>query len=80
MTEWQLGYDSAGDSLPSSITVLSSAVVNGVRTVTITRPAATASYAFPKAAGALNVISAVGLTSALSYVDACAAPCAIQIV
>jgi len=71
VTEWLLGYDTMGERLPpvgagSSLKVLSSTVVNGVRTVTISLPASSASYTFPKAAGLLNVISAVGLTSALS--------------
>lgn len=59
-----------GAIIAASVKVLSSAVVGGVRTVTMTRPVAGMSsqhYSIPKQPGQINVITAIGNTVALAY-------------
>ena len=70
VAERRLENHGPGALLQPSVTVVSSAVAVGVRTVVLTRPVAApgpAHYALPTAPGALPLIAAVGGTPALAF-------------
>lgn len=67
VTERKLVEHGPGALLPATVKVASSSVVNGIRTVVVTRSVAHAVYALPTAPGQINTIVAVGDTPELSY-------------
>jgi len=70
VSERKLGSHAPGSALPSSVTVVSSEVVQGIRTMVLTRPvkgASTEHYTIPTVAGEIKMITAVGNTVQLAY-------------
>ncbi len=69
--EYKLADHTTGTELAASVAVVSKATVQGVTTITVTRPLAGATpdhYSFSTATEALHVLAASGTTAALSYV------------
>ncbi|CAE7423852.1 unnamed protein product [Symbiodinium natans] len=70
VSERKLENHGPGHQLKASITVLSSTVTGGIRTLTLTRPLQGLDadhYTFPREPGQIDVITAVGSTPTLSY-------------
>lgn len=70
VSERKLASHAPGTQLASSITVVSSSVVDHVRTVVLTRAVAGATsnhYTIPTAAGEINMITAIGNSVELAY-------------
>eukprot|EP00041_Stephanoeca_diplocostata_P039733 m.1637620 g.1637620 ORF g.1637620 m.1637620 type:complete len:886 (-) comp25984_c0_seq1:1972-4629(-) len=67
VSERKLVSHGPGSLLQPTVTVVSSAVDNGIRTVVLARPVVSSSYSLPTTAGELDVITAVGNTPQLAY-------------